>query len=263
MLSMKNPKSLIAFMNVAAVVVASTLSVAAVAAAPPTFVSAAVADASRPAEDRQRDADRKPAELVAFAGIKRGASVLELVPGGGYFTRILSQAIGPKGQLYTLSPAPRPDAPANAPDRAAPIKAIAADPHYANVKLLIQPIKKLDLPAKLDLVWTTLNYHDIHNVPDIDLLAFNKAIYSALKPGGVYFVIDHTAAADAAADVTSKLHRINPEVVKTEVLAAGFVLEAQSDLLKHPADPHTAAVFDASIRGKTDQFVFKFRKHTK
>jgi len=232
-----------------------------VQAANSKFIAAAVDDAARPAEDKARDASRKPAELLAFAGVKPGSHVVELVPAGGYFTRILSKAVGKRGKLYAIVPAPRPDAPAGAPDRSAPVRALAADAaNYGNISVLVQPVKQLELPAKAVLVWTSLNYHDIHNMPEIDLLAFNKSIFNALKPGGVYIVIDHAAAADAAADVTSKLHRINPETVKQEVTAAGFVLEAQGDALHNADDPHTAAVFDASIRGKTDQFVFRFRK---
>ena len=249
--------------------VATTLALAALSGqsiardSTPTHLVAAVADAGRPDADKQRDADRKPLQTMQFAGIKSGTQIVELVPGGGYFTRLLSKAVGKGGKVYAVAPAPKPDAPAGAPDRAASVKAIAADANYQNVTVLVQPIKRLELPAKVDVVWTSQNYHDVHNVPDIDLLAFNKSIFDALKPDGVYFVIDHVAASDAAADVTSKLHRINPDVVKKEILAAGFVLEAQSDLLHNAADPHTAAVFDPSIRGKTDQFMFKFRKPKK
>ncbi len=226
----------------------------------PGHLAAAVADKARPAADVQRDADRKPAECMQFAGIKRGSQVVELVPGAGYFTRMLSSAVGRRGKIFAVVPAPRDDAPAGAPDRAAPIKALAADAHYSNVTVLVQPIKRLELRMRADVVWTSQNYHDVHNAPGIDLLAFNKSVFDALKPGGVYFIIDHAAANDAATDVTSKLHRINVNTVKQEVLAAGFVLEAQSDLLQNEADPRSLAVFDAGIRGKTDQFILKFRK---
>jgi predicted methyltransferase len=229
----------------------------------PAFISAAVVDAGRPAADKQRDADRKPAETLNFAGVTPGAEVVELEPGGGYFTRLLSKVVGRHGKVYAVVPAPRPGAPAGEPDRSAPIKALAADPGYANVTMVVQSIKRLDLPVRVDVVWTSLNYHDVHNVPSIDMLAFNESIFDTLKPGGLYIVVDHAASADAPASVTSELHRINPDVVKQEVTAAGFVLEAQSDLLRNPNDPHTAAVFDPAIRGKTDQFMYKFRKPKK
>jgi predicted methyltransferase len=224
------------------------------------FLRDAVADKRRPEADTKRDADRKPAESMAFAGVKPGETVIELIPGGGYFTRLLSAAVGPKGHLYELVPAPRPDAPAGAPDRSLPVKAIAAEPGYGNVSVLVQPIKALELPSGADLVWTSNNYHDVHNVPGIDLLAFNKTVYAALKPGGHYLVIDHAAGDQAAADVTSTLHRIRAATVVEEAKAAGFVLEAQGDALHNAADTHELKIFDPAIQGRTDQFMLLFRR---
>ncbi len=223
-------------------------------------VSEAVADKSRPAADTQRDAERKPAETLAFAGVKPGATVIELIPGGGYYSRLLSKVVGPTGHMYALVPAPRPDAAADAPDRSLPVKAIAAASGYANVSVLVQPIRALQLPPEADLVWTSNNYHDVKNVPGIDMLAFNKSVFDALKPGGHYLVIDHAAAADAPNDVTDTLHRIRAATVKEEVQAAGFVLEGESEVLHNTTDGHELKVFDAAIRGKTDQFVLKFVK---
>jgi predicted methyltransferase len=244
-----------------ALVASGALSIALPApAAIPAYIAAAVADAARPEADRKRDADRKPAETLLFANIHPGEQVVELVPGGGYYTRLLSHVVGKHGRIFAVSPAPRTAPEPGEPDRSAAVKAIAADPHYANVTVLIQPIASLSLPEKADVVWTSQNYHDVHNVTGLDLQAFNKSIFDALKPGGEYFVIDHSAAADAPADVTSTLHRIDSELVKREVIAAGFVLEEESPLLRNSADPRTAAVFDPAIRGKTDQFVLKFRK---
>ncbi len=220
----------------------------------------AVADKSRPAADTQRDEQRKPAATMAFAGVKPHSTIIELIPGGGYFTRLLSKAVGPKGHLVAYVPALRPDAPPDTPDRSLPIKAIVAEGGYGNVSILVQPIRALQLPAGADLVWTSDNYHDVKNAQGIDMLAFNKSVFDALKPGGVYLVIDHAAAADAPADVTSTLHRIRADTVKQEVLAAGFVLDSQSDLLHNTTDSHDLAVFNEAIRGKTDQFILKFRK---
>jgi predicted methyltransferase len=229
-------------------------------AAVPAEVTAAVADTERPMADRQRDVDRKPAETLAFSGIHAGQQVAELMPGGGYYTRLLSTLVGAKGKLIAVVPAPRPGAVADAPDRAAPIKALAADPHYANVSVLVQSVRQLSLPAPVDVVWTSLNYHDVHNVPDIDIAAFNKAIFNSLKPGGLYLVIDHAAAPGSPASVTSELHRIDPEVVKREVTGAGFMLEAESPILLNAADSRAAPIFDPAIRGKTAQFILRFRK---
>ena len=244
-----------------ALLLALPASLPAIAAdAVPQYLLAAVADKSRPAADTQRDAERKPAETMAFAGVKPGDTVVELIPGGGYFTRLLSKAVGPKGHVYAVVPAPRPDAAPGSPDRSLAIKAIAAEPGYGNISLLVQPIRALELPVKAELVWTSNNYHDVHNVQDIDLLAFNKAVFNGLKPGGVYLVIDHAATADAPADVTSTLHRIRADTVIQDVTAAGFVLEAQGKVLYNAADTHELKVFDPAIQGKTDQFMLKFSK---
>ncbi|MDE2219184.1 MAG: class I SAM-dependent methyltransferase [Gammaproteobacteria bacterium] len=223
-------------------------------------IGAAVADKSRTEADSGRDGGRKPAETLAFAGVKPRSTVIELIPGGGYYTRLLSKVVGPHGHLYALVPAPRADAAPDAPDRSLPIKAIAAENGHGNVSVLVQPIRALRLPAGADLVWTSDNYHDVKNVKDIDMLAFNKSVFDALKPGGHYLVIDHAAAADAPADVTDSLHRIRAATVKEEVRAAGFVLEGESDVLHNAADNHELKVFDPAIRGKTDQFVLMFVK---
>jgi predicted methyltransferase len=223
------------------------------AAAVPAAISAAVADAGRPAADKDRDADRKPAETLAFAGVKPGEQVVDFLPGGGYFTRIFSKIVGPKGHVTALTPE-------GAPEKfTVAAKAIAADPAYSNVTAVQQ--KVADIPAgSIDLFWTSQNYHDLHNLPGADLVAVDKAIFAALKPGGTFIVLDHAATAGSGFQDTSTLHRIDPEAVKKEVESAGFVLKGQSDLLKNPNDPHTAKVFDPSIKGKTDQFILKFEK---
>jgi predicted methyltransferase len=200
--------------------------------------------------DVYRDDRRKPAETVAFAGVAPGMTVAELIPGNGYYTRILSKAVGPQGHVYTL--------PFSEP-RASYSKAIAADPAYANVTLVTGPPLSLNVPAPVDVVWTTQNYHDIRQGRAL----LNKAVFAALKPGGTYFVVDHAAVAGAGEDVLLSLHRIDEATVKREVLAAGFVLDAESDLLRNPADKRTQMVFDREVNRSTDQFVLKFRKPAK
>jgi predicted methyltransferase len=229
----------------------------------PGYITAAVADSGRPAEDKQRDADRKPAETVQFAGIKPGATVVELIPGRGYFTRIFSKVVGPKGHVYALSPPRRPTAAADAPDPAAATTALASDPAYSNIVVQVAPLAAITVSEPADVVFTAQNYHDVHNVPNIDIAAFNKSVFDALKPGGVYIVLDHAAAAGSGGRDTSTLHRIDPEAVKSEVLAAGFVFAGESKVLANAQDDHSAKVFDPAIRGKTDQFIFKFRKPKK
>jgi len=236
------------------------LAAAATSSTVPAFLAAAVADPNRPAVDVARDADRKPAETLIFTGIAPGQQIAELLPGGGYFTRIMSKAVGASGHVYALVPAPRPDASPNTPDFAARVKAIAADPVYANVSVVVEPFGELKTPVPVDLVWTSQNYHDLHNLPGLDLVVFNQMVFEALKPGGTYLILDHATSAGEGASQTSTLHRIDPETVKREVLAAGFVYDGESNLLRQPDDPHTAKVFDPSIRGRTDQFILKFKK---
>jgi predicted methyltransferase len=235
-------------------VLAASLSPAVHAAeAVPAAISAAVADAGRPAADKDRDADRKPAETLAFAGVKPGNQVVDFFPGGGYFTRIFSKIVGPKGHVTALTPAGAPEKFTLA------AKAIAADPAYSNVTAAVE--NPSGLPAgSIDLFFTAQNYHDLHDQKDLDVVAFDKAVFAALKPGGTFLIVDHAATAGSGFKDTDTLHRIDVDAVKKEVESAGFTLKAQSDLLRNAADPHTAKVFDPSIRGKTDQFILKFEK---
>ncbi len=226
----------------------------------PDFIAAAVADAHRPETDRQRDANRKPAQTLAFAGVKSGDKVAELLPGGGYFTRILSKAVGAGGHVYGLVPARSPTAPADAPDFAARVKAIAAEPAYENLSVVVEPFGDLRAPEPVDLVWTSQNYHDLHNLPGLDVGIFNQLVFDMLKPGGTYFIVDHAAQSGSGLRDTASLHRIDAATVKAEVLAAGFEFVGESALLRHAEDPRNVKVFDPNVRGRTDQFILKFRK---
>jgi predicted methyltransferase len=237
-------------------------SVPAAQAAPrvPGFIKTAVADSARPDEDRQRDTTRKPAETLAFAGIKPGDTVIELLPGKGYFTRILSKVVGPRGHVFALSPPRRPSAPADAPDPVAATQALAQESQYSNITAQGGPLNTVHAPTAADVVFTAQNYHDLHNIPSLDVAAFNKSVFEALKPGGRYIVLDHAAANGSGSRDTATLHRIDVATVKAEVTAAGFKFVADSDLLRNPGDDHSAKVFDPSVRGHTDQFILKFRK---
>ncbi|MEP6548221.1 MAG: methyltransferase [Gammaproteobacteria bacterium] len=229
----------------------------------PANIAAAVADGNRPETDKSRDAARRPAETLAFTGVEPGAQIAELIPGGGYFTRLFSKAVGSSGQVYALVPSRPADAPADAPDFAARVKALAADPNYSNVSVVVEPFSQLSVPAPVDLLWTSQNYHDLHNFPGLDVGVFNKMVFDDLKPGGIYLVLDHSAEAGSGTRDTRTLHRIDRETVKAEVLAAGFVFVGSSDLLRRPGDSRTAKIFDPSVRGNTDQFILKFRKPAK
>lgn len=227
------------------------------AAAPSAAIAAAVADPTRPAADRDRDAERKPAEMLAFAGIKPGMVVVDMLPGGGYFTRLFSDAVGPTGKVIAYVPDENLARFPKALDRVA---AIAAEPNHKNVQVEHNPLMAPGPDNVADVVWTSQNYHDLHNMTGVDLVAFNKLVFRSLRPGGVYVVLDHSAPAGSGASATSTLHRIDPAVVRKEAEAAGFVFDGETNVLANPADPRTAGVFDPSIRGHTDQFVLRFRK---
>jgi len=226
----------------------------------PHSVAAAVADASRPAADTERDADRKPALTLAFAGVKPGDKVADYAAGAGYFTRLFTDVVGPQGHVYASVPNSLFVYP-NIVKGIADIQTYAVA-HQNVTVTFASALDAARFPERLDLFWISQNYHDLHDsfMGPVDTVAFNKAVYAALKPGGVYIVLDHAAAKNSPADVTDTLHRIEPSTVRREVEAAGFKFEGESKVLANPADPHTATVFDKTIRGHTDQFLFKFRK---
>lgn len=249
----------------AAVLLGPWLAVSSLAAAEiPAAIAAAVSDPHRPAADTARDAARKPGEVLAFAGLKPGDKVFELLPGGGFYTRILSVSVGPGGHVYTYGPTKnfrtgQPQDP----------NPLAGDGAYANVSGVgLDATAPAAAPEPVDLVFTAENYHDLHlSRFNLDIAAFDKQLFAMLKPGGVLIIEDHAAVDGTGltkdADgkiVPDKLHRIDEAVVKREAAAAGFVLVGESDILRNPADPRTALVFDPSIRGHTDQFLLKFRK---
>ena len=224
----------------------------------PPYVRAAVSDPAR-AQDASNDARRKVTDVMVFSQVKPGQKVLELIPGSGYFTRVFSGVVGAQGHVYALWPNEyaKEDA-----DNVSATQKIAADPHYANVTILSQPAAQLSAPEPVDVVFTSQNYHDYPDafMGKVDPVAFDKQVYAALKPGGLFVVIDHVAPAGSGMADTDTLHRIDPEIVKKQVESAGFVFAGESGVLRNPSDPHTNKVFDPSIRGHTDQFMFKFRK---
>jgi len=226
-------------------------------AAPPANIAAALADPSRPAADVARDAARKPAELLALADIKTGDKVADFVIGGGYVTRILSAAVGPTGHVYAYQPAEFIKFQASYGEN---LKKVADA--YKNVTPLDASFQQLDLPDGLDAIVTVQNYHDLYlkPFPAGTAAKVDAELFKSLKPGGVLLVVDHAALPGSGISAADSLHRIDPAAVKSDLKAAGFVLESESPLFHDAADPHTTNVFDPSIRGKTDQFTLVFRK---
>lgn len=228
----------------------------AASAVQPSHHVAAIADPARPAADIQRDSLRKPAEMLVFAEVRPGQMILDAVPGTGYFTRLFARAVGPQGRVFAYVPSEVADK----YDMKKTADALAAA--YPNVESASDPLTQRAPQPFADLVWTAQNYHDFHTPlfgsPDIGEV--NRAIWSVLKPGGLYVVLDHSAQPGSGLRDANTLHRIDKEAVKREVTAAGFVFEGESVVLANAADPRTANVFDPAIRGRTDQFALKFRK---
>ena len=220
--------------------------------------AAALADPARPAAERERDAARLPAELLAFAQIDKGEKVGDFIMGGGYLTRILAAAVGPKGRVYAFQPS---EFIAFRAQYGEDQKVV--DAAYANVDAVAGSAIAPAFPVGLDTIVTVQNFHDLY-LKQASADAGDRAsaaLYAALKPGGTLVVVDHHAAAGSnPRETADKLHRIDKVAVIGVLTKAGFKLEAESPLYAHPADPRTANVFDPAIRGKTDQFALRFRK---
>jgi predicted methyltransferase len=220
-----------------------------------TIVAQAVADPSRPASDTATDVNRKPAETLAFAGVKPGMAVGEFFPGGGYFTRMLSDVVGPKGHVYAIE---------NAGWKGAvkADEAMLAEGKLTNVSVEALPFGTVRFPKPLDLAWVTQNYHDLKvaEFGQVDTAAFNRSVFAALKPGGIFFVLDHEAPPGTDLATIAKLHRIEKSQVIREVTAAGFKLQAEGSFLRRPSDDHSLPIFDKKVQGHTDQYALRFVK---
>ena len=198
----------------------------------------------------------KVPEVIAFIGVKKGDKVADVV--GGRLTRSLAEAVGPSGKVYAIETAEVVKAHPQVLDRMKELAALSP-----NVIVSADPVAAA-LPPGLDAVFIRQNYHDLYDkfMGPADVPAFNKAVFAALKPGGVFVVLDHAAAAGSGIGATETLHRIDPARVKADVLAAGFKLDAESSILVNSSDDHSKNVFDPSIRNHTDQFLYRFKKPT-
>jgi predicted methyltransferase len=233
------------------------------AGAIPVYVAAAVADPVRPQKDTSRDPAQKPAEVLTFAGVKPGDRVADFWPAPPYSTRLLSKVVGESGHVYAILPRKLVE---EVPESEEDVRKQLA--RLDNTTLVVQAFDQFRVPEPLDVVWLGKIYHDFPNVAEmgpLDIASLNKAIFDALKPGGVLIIVDHSAKPgsgflDTEPDMQKRLHRIDPQVVRRQVIAAGFVFEAENKVLANPNDAHTQSAFDPAIREKTDRFVFKFRK---
>ena len=220
----------------------------------PDYVQAAVASERRPERDTARDEGRKPAELMTFLGIEPGQSVAELNTGWGYITGLLSEIVGAEGRVYSHT-------------TEASIKRWNGNPiekrieknGIENIEIVVGTMDAPNLPGDLDAVLMIMNYHDAVWT-GADRATMNKAVFDALKPGGLFGVLDHQSEPGRGIEDCQSVHRIDKPVVIDEVTAAGFELEAESDILANPDDPHTEQVHAKEIRDHTDRFVLKFRK---
>ena len=218
-------------------------------------IAAILADPSRPAADRERDAGRMPDQVLAFFDIGPGDKVVDLLCGGGYYTRILVPLVGEEGEVYA----------GNNPffqrfgEEA--ITALLTEPGFERVHRIDGPVDEVALPTdgSLDAVIVVLAYHDLW-LTDEDRSELNRRVFAALKPGGVYGIVDHHAAEGAGTDVIQSLHRIEERVITEEISAAGFSLTARADFLGNADDDRSLRIFDPSIRGNTDRFVLRFEK---
>jgi predicted methyltransferase len=220
------------------------------------IIARAVADPARPSTHKKLlDPLRKPAETLAFSGVRPGMIVGEFYPGGGYFTRMISDVVGRTGHVYGIENERWKQA-------VDTDKELLAEGRWKNVSIDVQPFGTVNFPKPIDLAWVTQNYHDmkIAKYGKVDTVAFDRAVYKALKPGGIYFILDHQGAPGLTDEQIEKLHRINRDVVVKEVTSAGFKLVAEGNFLRRPSDDHTKPIFDPAVRGHTDQYALKFVK---
>jgi len=202
----------------------------------------------------------KQSELIRFARVDAGSTVIDVYPGDGDWTRLFSDTVGPEGQVYSFVPA---EVAHFSNDPVGRMRTLAKEPGRENVQVVTADVVALsEITPPVDVLWLHLFYHDLHTslmqARGATAARFNQAVFERLKPGGFYVIVDHAATAGIGANDAQSLHRIEPVSVRQEVEAAGFVLDAESTLLVDKDDPHSIKVFDPSIKGKTDRFAYRF-----
>jgi predicted methyltransferase len=232
---------------------------AAVSGAPADVKASVAATTARSEDNVKLDESRKPAEVLKFLGLRQGMWVADPFGGNFYWAEITAPAVGPNGRVTIWEPQ-------QFYSQKMLDKYTALHARQPNLWLRVSPMQAPDLPGKYDFMLINLDYHDVYwesakyGIVKMDPDQWLKAVYDSMKPGAVVGVIDHVAAPGDTRATVEKLHRIDPATVKADFLRAGFKLEGTSDMLRNPADDHSLNVFDPKIRGKTDRFVFKFRK---
>ena len=250
-----------AFMAGVVLTLSVPLALAAKTAPAPDF-HAAVTAPGRPDDATQLDAGRLPEQVLAFEGLKTGEKAADIMAGSGYYTEIMARAVGPRGHVTAYDPEQFTK---GDPKDAATWGELMKREH--NVSRVVYPFEGFKAPTgAYDFVMIHLDYHDLYwesakyGIKRIEPASFLKTLYAAVKPGGTVAVIDHVALPGDTRATVDKLHRIDPDVVKADFKAAGFVLDGDSDMLRNRTDDHSKLVFDPEVRGKTDRFVFRFRK---
>lgn len=236
---------------------AMLVAVPAATAAPDKAVAAAVANKSRLADNRELDEGRHPADVLAFAEVKRGSTVADLLAGNGYYSEMLADLVGPRGTVIPMNP-PRFH-------KAETWTTIAKT--FPNMAPMVRPVNTIVLaPKSVDMIFTHLVYHDLYwqsekfEFQRVDVDAMLANWFSAVRPGGSVIVVDHAGPAGDTREVVEKLHRIDPAKVRADMERAGFVFAGDSDALRVKDDDHSKNVFDPAIRGKTDRFMMRFKK---
>jgi predicted methyltransferase len=202
------------------------------------------------------------AELIRFSRVDAGATVIDVYPGDGGWTRLFSDVAGPEGRVYSFVPA---EVAHFKNDPVGLMRTLAKEPGRENVEVVSTDLVAMPQATQpADVLWLHLFYHDLHTAlmqaKGATAAEFNRAVYERLKSGGYYVIVDHATAAGVGTSNAQSLHRIDPASVREEVEAAGFILDAESTVLANKDDPHSSKVFDPAIKGETDRFAYRFVK---